>query len=295
MRNSPVARNQIAAISGLSNPYIRDLEAGSIANVGREKLISLAIALDLSLNEIDRMLTVFDRAQLSHDDISSFIRATQRCRISAALHPVQDSFTLDLLLLAAEQKLGPHVIVSPRPASCLRAEGHRWYAEKTLVETHAIYGDLVAAIIKERRHQLLVNLNSHAVEQYVCKQCLEDYISHCNDSVEKKWRVEHLKNAINLIRNFENFNFYLVDECPSFIFVLKTQISPDVRSEKLILTALPPHRMQIRTSGWLAGFATDSQAVISNFKKELELIKTTVHDVYLERDRLVAFLQNLTQ
>jgi hypothetical protein len=37
LRDSPVSRNQIAAISGLSNPYIIGLEQGNIANVGRDK------------------------------------------------------------------------------------------------------------------------------------------------------------------------------------------------------------------------------------------------------------------
>jgi len=115
MGGSPVARNQIAAISGLSNPYIRDLEMGNIANVGREKLISLAIGLDLSLGEIDEMLTVFDRAKLTQADIPLFLEASRRSRISAALHPVHDSYTFDLLLLSAEQVPGPHVIVSTRP------------------------------------------------------------------------------------------------------------------------------------------------------------------------------------
>jgi transcriptional regulator with XRE-family HTH domain len=99
LKDSPVSRNQIAAISGLSNPYILGLEQGNIANVGRDKLISLAVALDMKLGEIDHMLTVFDRAALSGEDIPVFLEASRRCRISAALHPAHDSYTLDLMLL----------------------------------------------------------------------------------------------------------------------------------------------------------------------------------------------------
>jgi transcriptional regulator with XRE-family HTH domain len=293
MRSSPIARNQLAAISGLSNPYIRDLEAGNIANVGREKLIALAIALDLSLNEIDRMLNVFDRAALNHDDIDTFIKIMQKCRISSALHPVQDSFTLDLLLLSVELKPGPHVIVSPRPASCFRAEGHRLYAESDLIKAHPIYGDLVTTILHVRRRRMLINLNDHVVEQYVCERCLNDYILHCGDDIEKKWRVKHINNAIETIRSFENFRFTLIKECPSFTFVLKSHYEPTKDSEKLIITALPPHRMKVRTSGLLAGFATDNPSVISNFKKELQYIKVAVCDQYQDRDRLIDYLERL--
>jgi transcriptional regulator with XRE-family HTH domain len=293
MRRSPIARNQIAAISGLSNPYIRDLEMGNINNVGREKLISLSIALDLSLNEIDQMLTVFDRAKLSREDIPFFIEAAKRCRISAALHPVHDSFTFDLLLLSAERMPGPHVIVSTRPASCLRTEGHRLYAEKALVAAHRIYGELVAEINRERRRRLMINLNNHPLEQYVCRKCLQDYIKNCDDPVEKAWRIEHMKNAIRMINGFDNYHFYLVDECASFIFVLKTPVTDTPESEKLVITVLPPHRLQIRTSGLLAGFATDSQAVILNFKEELRFIRESVIDAYRDRRALLEFLNAL--
>ena len=293
MRNSPMARNQIAAISGLSNPYIKGLEQGNIANVGRERLISLGIALDLGLSEIDHMLTIFDRTHLNRDDIFTFIETSKRCRISAALHPVHDSYTFDLMLLSAEQKPGPHVIVSSRPASCLREEDHRRYAEKTLVEAHPIYGDLVAAINKERKSLLMINLNDHKVANYVCEHCLRDYIRQCDDAIERHWRIEHIKNTISIINSFDKFSLYLTEECPSFIFVLRTPADIENDAEKLIITGLPPHRMSVRASGLLAGFATDSQAVILNFKNELKFLEKSIIKRYLDRSKLLDFLRNL--
>jgi predicted XRE-type DNA-binding protein len=68
-----LSRNQIATLSGLSNPYLLDLEKGAIANVGRDKLIALAVAVDLGLPAIDALLTVFDRAPLNIDDIALFL------------------------------------------------------------------------------------------------------------------------------------------------------------------------------------------------------------------------------
>jgi hypothetical protein len=206
---------------------------------------------------------------------------------------VHDSFTFDLLLLSAEQKPGPHVISSTRPASCLRTEQHRLYSEKALAAAHPIYGELICEINRERRRQLLINLNNHPVEQYVCIKCLEDYIRQSEDPVEKGWRIEHIRNAMRLIREFDLFRFYLVSECSSFIFVLKTPVDAESDSEKLVITVLPPHRTQIRTSGLLAGFATDSHAVISNFKKELQFIQNAVIGELSDRKRLIAYLEKL--
>ncbi len=295
LAKSPLSRNQIASISGLSNAYIRELEKGSIGNAGREKLIAFAIALNLSLPEMDRMLAVFDRAALSGDDIPIFIQASERSRISAALHPIRDSFTFDIAILSAERIPGDHVIVSTRPASCLRAEGHRAYEEISLVRAHPLYADLVESINRERRKQLMISLDRHKVQQYVCMQCLTDYVRDCTDAEEKRWRRRHIRNAVNMINSFEKFEFYLTRECPSFIFVMRSPPPDSGNSEKLIITVLPPHRLQVRTSGLLAGFATDNQAVILNFKAELEFIRESIIDEYRDRQKLVDFLVELAR
>lgn len=293
LHKSPLSRNQIASISGLSNPYILDLEKGAIANVGRDKLIALAIALDLGLNEIDEMLNVFDRAPLGVDDIPLFLDTAERIHISSALHPVRDSFTFDLVLLSVERREGCHVIVSPRPASCLRVEGHRSYAEKELLARHPLYGGLVEAIVKERKHRLLLNLSHYPVEQFVCKECLTDYIERCRDPREREWRLKHIRSAINLIETYENFRFHLITECPSFIFVLKSPTASDLDADTLVIANIPPHRYQVTSSGVLAGFTTENPAVIVNFKKELQAIKDTVIEDFEDRRCLVTFLEGL--
>ncbi len=293
LKQSPVSRNQIAAISGLSNPYILGLEQGNIANVGRDKLLSLAVALDLNLGQIDQMLAVFDRAGLTKEDIPVFLEASRRCRISAALHPAHDSYTLDLLLLSAERIKGNHIIVSPRPPSCLRAEGHRYYSEKALVDAHPIYGELVVAILRERKGWLLRNLANHSLEHFMCRRCLEDYIQRCEDKDERAWRVEHIRNTITLLNTSENFHLFLTRECPSFVFVLKIPPKASRGREKLVITVLPPHRFQVRTSGLLAGFATDSTAVILNFKEEVKYLKEAVFEEFLDRARMTEYLEGL--
>jgi transcriptional regulator with XRE-family HTH domain len=78
LAQSPMPRNQVAALSGLTNTYIRDLERGIIANVGRDKLISLSVALNLDLIETDQMLKIFDRSPLSLDDIGIFLQTAER-------------------------------------------------------------------------------------------------------------------------------------------------------------------------------------------------------------------------
>ena len=276
MEKTPATRNQIASISGLSNPYIKELEEDNIINVGREKLLALSIALDLSLTEIDELLTVFERSKLSVGDIPLFLQAAERLRLSAAMHPVNDSYALDLMFLAAEIEQGPHIIVSTRPASCFRHEKHRLYAERPLVEAHPIYGDLVSAINHERRRRFLINLEANPAENYVCVHCLEDYIKRCDDEEERSWRLRHLNSVIEVIETYPNFRFFLTSESPSFLFVLKSGSDAENDNGRLIITAFAQHRFTTKTSGSLTGFATENKAVITNFRSELDFVRGSV-------------------
>ena len=293
LSKSPMPRNQVAAISGLTNTYICDLEKGIIANVARTKLISLAVALNLNLVETDQMLNVFDRAALTRDDIPIFLETTEKRHISSALLPVRDRYSLDLMMLSAEKIPGEHVLVSSEPTVCLRAEGHRKYSERRMAAAHPIYDELVETIGRERRAALERNLEEHLFTQYICPSCLEDYIRRCQDDIERGWRLKHIENVIEFLERFSNWHFYFINTCPTFNFVLKTPAPKTGENEKLLITRLAPHRFQGKRSGKLTGFTTDNQVVIQNFKEEINGIKNVVIPEYRDRKKTVAFLKKL--
>ena len=290
---SSLPRNQVAAASGLSNTYIRDLEQGNIANVAREKLIALAVALNLTLPAADGMLNRFDRAPLSASDIEIFLRTASKRRFSSALVPVQDDFTLGLVLLSSERIAGTHVIVSSEPTVCLRQLGHVRYTQRRLADTHSLHVPLVEAIAEQRQSTLQQNLRSHPVRQYICRHCLEAYIRHCDDSTEKKWRCRHLAAVVDTLEGYPNWEFILADTCPTFIFTLKTPAGSPDAGERLIITRQAPHRFQGKRSGKLAGFATGNVAMVENFRKELTSIEGAVVETLRNRSRLIDYLQRL--
>jgi transcriptional regulator with XRE-family HTH domain len=297
LTQSPMPRNQVAALSGLTNTYIRDLERGIIANVARDKLISLAVALNLDLIETDQMLRIFDRSPLVLDDIGIFLQTAERGRITSALMPARDRYALDLLMLSAERIPGLHVVVSSEPTVCLRSEGHRTYSEKKLVSMHPIYAELVEAIGRERKKAVEANLAHYPVEQYICPKCLTDYISQCDDPIEKAWRVKHIQTVISFVDRYPNWHFRLVETCPTFIFVLKMPVEGTGESEKILITRLPPHRFQGKRSGKgkLTGFTTDNHVIVQNFKDELEGIRSVIIRSYTDKKRLIRFLKGLIE
>jgi len=295
LKKSPISRNQIAAISGLSNPYIQTLEQGKITNVGREKLIALGIALNLNLSAIDNMLNVFDRAGLSKDDANYFLAATGRRKFSSALHPFYGGYTYDLLMVSTERIEGMHVLINSRPTYSLRSLGHRLYSEKEWMQNHPIYKNLITAIQKERYRLLLKNVASYPFYHYICQHCLEKYIYQCNDPEEKKWRKEHIKNTINMLLSSDNFHILLTKVCPNFCFAYKKPAADTQKTEQLIIASLPPQQLRFHSSSLLAGFATDNKALILNYKKELNHFKQAVIDEYTDRDKLINYLEVISK
>ncbi len=293
LKKAQMPRNQIASFSGLSNTYIRDLEAGNYASVRREKLISLAVAVNLNLPETDDLLEVFDRTPLTEDDIPTFLSMPRRRKGSAALLPLRDGFPLELALLSAETQPGPQVVVNPQPTFSLFDEGHRRYIERQNMADHPIYGELVEAIAKERRMALDRNLENHRVEQYICRDCLEDYFQGLRDEQERGWRIRHLNNVIYNVRERDNFRFHVLGICPTTSFTLKQFAQEKEKSERLFLSFWPRHHVWRKRIGRLSGFTTDNPVVIRNFKEEVESLSRVAVEEFKEKKNLLAYLSGL--
>jgi len=293
LRRSRMPRNQVAAISGLSNAYIRVLERGETASVGREKLISFAVALNLDLDETDELLAVFDRTKLTADDIPSFIETSKQMKISSALLPLRDAFLIELLFLAIEQVPGNQIIVNDRPTSCLRPEGFRSYSCRKMAKVHPIHSALIEAIGRERKRNLVSKLTHYPVYNYICRDNLEEYIRDCEDPEELGWRIKHVEVMLWHIRHYDDFHVLLTSTIPSFLFSLK--LPPDSKngSPKLAFIGKQIDFFMGKGSGRLAGFATDNQVVIENFRADVEFLKENVIQEYLDQQRLEAYLESL--
>ena len=287
-------RNQLSAISGLSNPYIRELEMGNISNVRREKLISLAVALNLDLNETDNMLNMFDRTGLTADDIPVFLNTTRERRITSALLPMRHIFTYELMSLSMEQIPGPHVVVIDCPTACLRPRGHRTYENQQLVRKHPLYAELLESIGMERRKSLVQNLAKYPVDLYICKICLEKYIHRGTTFEERDWRAKHIENMIGFLDSYDNFNVYLTNSCSYFIIAMKSPVKETKESAKLFYHGRIRHPFPLQDRHKrLFGFATDNKQVIKNFKEELETVKNRVEDGFADKKNVQSFLLDL--
>lgn len=293
IQKSGMPRNQIAALSGLSNAYIKELEAGNIKNVGRNKLIALAVALSLDLPMLDKLLAVFERTGITSTDIPTLMAVPNRSRLSSAPLPLRGFFITDLFVTAQEKIPGRQQLVSVWPTYALLAEGHRSYMDRREVSSHPVHEELFEAIRQTRRQAIVDNLSSHFIDQYLCRHCLERYIEECDDPKELAWRKEHIENVIAFIKKYDKFRIFLVNRCPTFIINLKTPDPDSKWPQRLTLSNSTKRHVDLRHPDQIAGFITQSKAFIDVFNQELINTEQAIDDAYLERSRLIKYLQQL--
>jgi len=291
IEESKMPRNQIAAIAGLTNTYICDLEKANIVNVNRKKLLRLAVALNLNLNRIEDLLRLFDRAGLSREDIPTFIASARKRRATTALFPLRDFYAYELAVYAMECIPGDQVLVNDRPTVCLREAGHRTFSDSHLVAAHPLYGELLETIGRVRREQFEANLAAFKIVHYICRQCLEDYVSYNDDKEEAFWRRKHVANLLRYHRRYPNLEVYLTGVCSYMLFSIK---EPDNGAEvQFNFCAKPGHYVPGDRPGRLAGFSTTNPVLLQSLRDELASIRTWILPEFEDRGALQDYLSRL--
>lgn len=289
---SLIPRNQISTISGLTNTYIRDLEQGNIVNVSREKLICFATSVNMTLEETDELLTVFDRAKLVADDIPLFIKTASQKKASSVVNVARDFFGYELLLLAAERIPGPKTVCVNHPTVTLQPEGLRSHYVRTQESLHPIHLELKEAIGLERKRNLTDQLAKYAVTHYIYLESLKAYLLDCTNSATRLWRIKHMEELIKYILKFDNFKYYIIDRQTGFNFLLKFSKNKRQATRLFFYTHDLP-RMQGKLDGQVIGFFTGNKVIVGQFKKDADAMKSFIIDDYLAKNDLVSFLEDL--
>lgn len=285
-------RNQVATLSGLTNTYIRNLERGEIENVPKKRLIALGVALNLDLPEIDTLLTAFDRASLSVDDIPVFIETARNATLSAAVLPVRDLSAYELIMLSLERAPGHEVIVNDRPTVNLMVEGHRSHTDREILDRHPVYRELNEAIGTARRENFFRLLSKDRIDHYICKACLEEYLRPDLDPMERRYRYLHVKALLNAVQSQPKFHLYLTDTCVNLVFTLKLS-GQDGINDKLSYSSRAPHNLSRGERGRLIGFITENPTLCECFKEELSQVTKTVIDSLAGKHHQADYLRGL--
>lgn len=291
---SMIPRNQIANISGLTNTYIRDLEQGKIANVSRTKLLKFSTAMGLGLDAIDEMLTVFDQPGLSTDDIPLFIKNAKNQRPSNSVNTSRDFFGYELMLLATESLAGPKTMHTNYPPLILQPEELRLAFMETPAQyqSHPIHNELRRSIGRERRQNLIHQLDNYEMHHYISKKDLEQYVTTCKDQRERQLKAEHLQNIRDFIETYPGFKFYLTTMETGFNCLLK---HPEKKggTERVFFYTHDISLLQGHLNGQIIGFYTGNKVIVEQFKKDLRIVKNNVMDEFRDTAVLAGYLTKL--
>lgn len=291
---SMIPRNQIANISGLTNTYIRDLEQGNIANVSRDKLLKFSTAVGLDLETIDDMLTVFERAKLSTEDIPLFIENAKKQKPSNSVHAARDFFGYELLLLATECRPGPKTINTNHPTVILQPDELRFAFLERKPERpfHPIHIELRLAIGRERKANLIRQLGMYEMHHYISRNALEKYLLSGRTPGETRLRAEHLMNIRDFITDYPGFKCRLTEIDTGFNCLLKHS-NEEGGSERVFFYTHDLSQLQGELNGQIIGFYTGNPVIIEQFKKDVGIVKKGVIDMYRDPEALGQYLLEL--
>jgi hypothetical protein len=289
-----VIRNQISAISGLTNTYIRDLEADRIQNVPRENLISLSVALNLSLDDVDQLLRIFDRAPLSDADIPAFLVVADRARLSTALHACHN-IIYELVSTAILRVPSAIFQVNDKPPSALRGPGFRSHFDRFILANHPIYQGLVEAIGEQRRSRFRTFLERGRIDHYMHVGGIERYAREADDADDLRWRHSHIRALVDVLRHFPNFELHLTDAPANFVYSIVTPQQQTTWPQIVTFEGQAAPGVTRRVTGRLTGFATTNPAIISRFENDLDAVKSLTSPAYRDRDAVIQFLDHLIE
>lgn len=272
-----ITLNELAKISGISNTYFNYIKAGKIKNPGREKIIAIAIGLNYSLEEIDKLLRHNDYKEVSEKDFAIFL-ASAKNRDITGFQPLYENINYPMYLLALDNLAGDKFVVNKKPSSTLESPEYLMFRDKlrSRGNTNPIYVELKRAIHLERKRLLDELLENNQVRYLVCDECLNSYIGRSkNSSREKKFIKEHLEELARYM-DHPHYFFNIIRQCPRLRFIMKILNNNKNRKNKLIYTGYGEHRHTIEKKEKkspryrLFGMATDSSKFLEHFRIEYE-------------------------
>lgn len=295
-----ITLNELAKISGISNTYFNYLKADKIKNPGREKIIAIALGLNYSLEEIDKLLRYSDYKEVSENDFDIFI-ASAKNRDITGFQPLYENINYPMYLLALDNLPGNKLVVNKKPSSTLESPEYLSYRDKLRSREAAnpIYGELKRAILLERKILLNKLIEKYQLKYLVCDKCLNSYLRRSKNSEKEKQFIKEHINALIKYLDCPNYHFNIIKQCPRLRFIMKILSDNKNGKSKLIYTGYGEHRHTVKytheepSRDRLFGMATDSSKFLERFKIEYNELEKFIMTEYSDSKKMQDYLKRL--
>lgn len=294
--DAEITRNELSLLTGLSNSYLISLAKGDIKKVGRDKLIFIAVAFNLSLEETNNLMSEFQLADINFNDANIYIQAAARRKITG-IQSLYRGLNLYLFLISLYTIPGNTVLLRPDPHIIFESVEYRKYIDKksklTKSKHYNVVYDLREYFISYLKEKVFTD-HKYDFDYLICGKCFDDYLNRAItikqriDEQEIVFVAEHLQNLISYMNDHPNYRVYILNKCHSMAFVMKYSALPN-DNPKVFFAA--PMRHGASSDFNFAGFATDAKRITSRLSRQYQLLKND-HTETLTNDEAIAYMKD---
>jgi transcriptional regulator with XRE-family HTH domain len=302
IENSGLKLNTISKTSGISHTYLTKLVSGNINRPGKDKIASIMLALNYSIDEIDAVLAGYDYQALDEPDIPEILENNRKRKIQGNTLSLYDDIHVKLLLSPMERMGGTKILVKKAPSVLFMPDelylGKKPDANKNDPPAKNFYYAFTSALFKERKAIFQKSCDEGTrFETFICRHCLEDYVKKVMETDQGNQPdlvLRFFASAAAAIRaDPEQHRTWIMERCPWFDYMIQ---GDDRDDPKVFFFGKKSHDYSTtHEQGNLQGFTSDSPSMIELFRKETRQCRSAV-DPQLEKnypDGLVHYFRQL--
>jgi len=283
IEKSGLKLNTISKTSGISHTYLTKLVNDNINRPGKDKIASIMLALNYSIDEINTVLAGYDYQALDEPDIPEILENNRKRKIQGNTLALYDDIHVKLLLSPMERMGGTKILVKKAPSVLFMPDelylGHKPDTSKNEPPDKNFYHAFTSALFKERKTIFQESCEEGTrFETFICKHCLEEYVKKVMDSDQgnpHELVLRFFANAAAAIRaNPEQHRTWIMERCPWFDYMIQGNDRDD---PKVFFFGKKSHDYSTTNEqGNLQGFTSDSPAMIEIFRKETQLCRSAI-------------------
>lgn len=279
IESSGLNLNQISKVSGISNAYLTKLLKGQINKPGKDKIASILLALNYSLDDINATLAEYDYMPLNRRDIPDILDNNRRRKFEGRILPQFDNIYFELLMAALENIGGTKILMKHRPSGIFLPTELYMMKEFPLpsnVEAEPFFKTFTRDVLAERKALFLNNCKQgYRFETYMCRECLIDSLernigpgAQRTDPHKVDLYAQFYANAVAAtLKEPDQHIQRVVDRCTYFQFQIQ---DADGAAPKVSYTAMRRHDYGKACDQFtLESFLSDDAAIVTLFKNEV--------------------------
>ena len=302
IEESGLRLNTISKTSGISHTYLTKLINNNINRPGKDKIASIMLALNFSVDQIDQVLAEYDYQALDEPDIPDILKNNRKRKIMGNTLSLYDDIHVKLLLSPMERMGGTKILVKKAPSVMFMPDalylGHRDFSAEQPPPVRNFYDAFTRALFRERKAIFRQSCEDGALfETFICRHCLDDYFKNAmaDDSINgRELVIQFFANAAAAIRsNPKQHRTWIMQRCPWFDYMIQGNDRP---APKVFFFGKKSHEYgashgQIN----LQGFTSDSPSMIDLFRKETTLCRRAVDGALKDGypDSIISYFSSL--